>query len=131
MSTKYNILIINILKFIFIILFYSFLFFFLSALILFIFFIRIAKKFDKEDKILSIIFVLFNIVVLIILSLSFVLWYRGVIANMSFGYVIYNIIRVEWMYLTPIWVLFLMIGILKLIRIDKKLKERKNHIKVN
>jgi hypothetical protein len=62
-------------------------------------------------------------IIVVFIGLSAAFWVRGVIHDISFSYVLYNIIRVQWLYLIPAWIYFLTFGILRLIRLKETWEE--------
>lgn len=111
--------------------FYTCILFFLSPIVLYIVFIHLTKRLQNRYVLLLIIFIIFNIIIGVFVCLSVTFWTIGVIHDISFSYALYNIIRVEWLYLLPTWIFFITIGVLRLIRIKDTWKEWVSWFEIN
>ncbi len=109
--------------------FYLFFFFFISPIMLFVIFILVSRQIKNNFTVVLILFIVCNILISIFVTLSSIFWIHGVIHDISFTYVLYNIIRVEWLYLVPLWLFFLYLGIMRLIHFKEKWNEWTRRIK--
>ena len=114
-----------------ILIFYLFFLFFVSPIILFVLLIFVSRQIKNKFIVVLLLFIFCNIVITSFVSLSVIFWTHGVIHDISFSYVLYNIIRVEWLYLVPMWIFFIYLGAMRLISFKDKWNELARKIELS